>query len=240
MQKYILILLAIIGVLVLGGTAYTIKSRQPAPAASITPSSSIISPQTSTTVSDSLPITSSTPETATTVYYPMTRYTERITNRWYDKQITAADRDPLPCGYPFTGYHTGDDLEVFPEELTTKTPVYAIAAGTVQSVGTLNGYGGLIVITHVIDGQTVTAYYGHINTSNTTIKEGDKVTAGQRITDLGDNCSTQTDGERKHLHFAIHNGSAIDVRGYADSQQEIAAWINPKEFLARHNAKMPQ
>ncbi len=173
------------------------------------------------------------------LFYPMTRYTTRITNRSYAQKITPEDSKPLACGDPFEGLHTGDDLEVSSSELEGDSPVYAIADGTVLDVAEVSGYGGLIVTQHTINGQTYTAYYGHISTAKTTIKAKDAVTAGQRITVLGANCSAETSNERKHLHFALHKGSEVDVKGYA-SAAEISEWVNPKELLAQLGAQEPK
>lgn len=169
----------------------------------------------------------------------MTNYAQRITNRWYGKQITAADSEPLACGDPFTGYHTGDDLEVESSELSTPTPVFSIAAGTVRQVDTVSGYGGLIVIEHQLSGETVTAYYGHIDVTNASLEEGDQVKAGQHIANLGANCSGQTSNERKHLHFAIRKGTELDVRGYVMAESELNAWLNPKQTLLNAQASKP-
>ncbi len=187
--------------------------------------------------SPTVTLTMTSPQAAT--FYPITNYASRITNRWYGKLITAADSKSLACGQPYQGYHTGDDLEVTKTELNQPVPVFAIARGTVLSAGPVSGYGGLIVIEHNLGNQTVTAYYGHINLSQTTVTQGQTVQAGQQITVLGDNCSSQTGGERKHLHFAIHQGSAVDVRGYVPNQATLANWLNPKENLASLNAQTP-
>ncbi len=176
------------------------------------------------------PIPSNSP-TQPAIVYPISRYNERITNRWYGKAITAADRQSLPCGAAFHGFHTGDDLEVTSDELNQEVPVFAITDGIVRQVGTVGGYGGLLVIQYNLDGQTVTAYYGHINLSKTVVKKGDIVKPGQKVSILGDNCSSQTAGERKHLHFAIHKGSLIDVRGYVQTESELQSWLNPKEIV---------
>jgi murein DD-endopeptidase MepM/ murein hydrolase activator NlpD len=173
-------------------------------------------------------------------YYPITNYVNRLTNRHYGQTITPSDRQGLPCGAPFTGLHDADDLEVTTAELTADIPIYAIAAGTVRQVSQVNGYGGLLVIQHSLNNQVVTANYGHINLQRTTVKTGDHVTAGQLVSYLGDACSNQTDGERKHLHFALHRGSAIDIKGYVTTPSELAAWLNPSQVLENVQAQNPQ
>lgn len=172
-------------------------------------------------------------------YYPLTRYQDRITVRWFGKGVAHADRIGLPCGDLFHGFHTADDLEAFPEELDREVPVFAIADGTVRQVGAVNGYGGLVVIKHVLNGKPMTVYYGHIDLGQTKVEEGDTVTAGKLITFLGDHCSSETSFERKHLHFGIHNDPDIDVRGYVLTQEDLRAWLNPKEILSQLKATEP-
>lgn len=217
-------------------------SPTPSPTITVSPTESpspSVDPFASITPSDS-PQPTSTPTPVTSgVFYPITNYVSRMTNRWYGKKITAADSKGLPCGAPFTGYHDGDDLETTPAEAAIDVPVYAIADGTVREAQHVNGYGGLIVIQHKLGNQTVTAYYGHISLAKTTMKASQTVKAGQQISVLGQGCSAETDNERKHLHFALHKGTAIDVRGYAPTLAELTAWINPKDTLAYLHAQEP-
>jgi len=149
------------------------------------------------------------------------------------------DRLGLPCGDFFDGFHVGDDLEVFPEELSQEVPVFAITDGIVRQHEAVNGYGGLLAIEYTLNGQQVTAYYGHIDVGQSKLEEGDTVTAGKQIAVLGDHCSPETSNERKHLHFSIHNDPEIDVRGYVESTQELEAWTNPRELLRGLGAEEP-
>ncbi len=165
-------------------------------------------------------------------YYPLSRYNERITIHAYGTLVRPGDETSLVCGRAFSGYHNGDDLEAFPEEMNVVVPVRAMVAGTVRQVSSVDGYGGLVVIEHNLSGRVVTTYYGHLNINSVALRVGSTVTAGQTIGNLGQGCSGETDGERKHLHFAIHSGSGIDVRGYVPNQNILSLWLNPKEVLA--------
>lgn len=208
----------------------TISPTPSAPQVTLTP--------TTTPHASPTPTISPTPQTVS-IFFPMTSYAARITNRGYGKVITHNDDDTLACGADFEGYHTGDDLEVPDNELESEVPVYAVANGTVRQRSNVNGYGGLIVIEHTLEGQTVTAYYGHINLAQTTLTPGSSVRAGERISILGKGCSSETDGERKHLHFAIHKGKDVAVKGYINSRDELNDWINPLDTLNRLGAKNP-
>ena len=173
------------------------------------------------------------------IFYPMTRYEKRLTVRWYGKDVRAEEAATLPCADPFVGFHTADDLEVKSDELALPLSVFAMADGTVRQVDHVNGYGGLIVLEHLLNGETVTTYYGHIDTGTTTLEEGDPVSAGEKIAELADHCSADSSNERKHLHFGIHNDADIDVRGYVQTKEELSGWVNPKDFLKSLNAVEP-
>jgi murein DD-endopeptidase MepM/ murein hydrolase activator NlpD len=179
--------------------------------------------------------TPTTPAPQVSLFYPMSNYPGRITFRWYGKLVTTTEQAE-PCGAKFSGYHTADDLETTSAEKNTNVPVFAISDGTIAQIGRVSGYGGLIVLRTTINNQNYTLYYGHIDLSSTNLSSGDTVKAGQKLSNLGAECSLQTDGERKHLHFAIHKGTGIDVRGYVQNLTELANWINPKNFLIQNNA----
>jgi lipoprotein NlpD len=85
-------------------------------------------------------------------------------------------------------------------------PVYASAAGRVVYNGTgLRGYGKLIIIKH---NQTYLSAYAH--NSNVLVKEGQAVTRGQKIAEIGN-----TDSAQAKLHFEIRRlGKPVDPAKY--------------------------
>ncbi|THF65756.1 LysM peptidoglycan-binding domain-containing protein [Pseudothauera nasutitermitis] len=89
---------------------------------------------------------------------------------------------------------------------TPGTPVLASAPGTVMYAGSgLRGFGKLVIIRHESDYQTVYAHNQQL-----LVKEGDTVTRGQKIAELG-----STDADRPMLHFEIRRqGRPLDPMKY--------------------------
>ncbi|MGA8048616.1 MAG: peptidoglycan DD-metalloendopeptidase family protein [Burkholderiales bacterium] len=85
-------------------------------------------------------------------------------------------------------------------------PVFASAAGRVTYTGTgIRGYGKLIVIKHANGFNSV---YAHNKTI--LVKEGQNVTRGQRIAELG-----ESDADKPKLHFEIRKaGKPVDPLRY--------------------------
>lgn len=85
-------------------------------------------------------------------------------------------------------------------------PVTASSAGSVVYSGSgLRGYGKLVIIKH--DDDYLTAY---AHNQALLVKEGDNVTKGQRIAELG-----STDADRPKLHFEIRRqGRPVDPMEY--------------------------
>jgi murein DD-endopeptidase MepM/ murein hydrolase activator NlpD len=119
---------------------------------------------------------------------------------------------PLPTGtwvrtdpfgmrvHPITGersMHTGTDFAA-----ADGTPIFAIADGMVTHAGYSGGYGGLIVIEHTVGGQRVASAYAHMWENGIYVANGQTVSAGQHIGDVGS--SVQSTGP--HLHFEIREG----------------------------------
>lgn len=141
-------------------------------------------------------------------------------------------------GYPkFTGHHAAVDVEYAAlSEQGSVTPVRAMAAGTVIYKGTVTGYGGVIVIRHERP-EAVTSLYGHVRVSDAPVAVGQGVTAGQVIANLGTPYGPETGGERKHLHFGIHKGTALDLNGHEPTRAVLdAEWDNPNDWLRQHGA----
>jgi lipoprotein NlpD len=84
--------------------------------------------------------------------------------------------------------------------------VQAAASGRVVYAGSgLRGYGKLIIIRH---GQTLLSAYAH--NARIHVAEGQKVTRGQLIADMGD-----SDADQVKLHFEIReSGKPVDPLGY--------------------------
>ncbi|MCM2675681.1 murein hydrolase activator EnvC family protein [Alkalicoccobacillus plakortidis] len=84
---------------------------------------------------------------------------------------------------------------------TGDVPIVAAKEGTVSSAGWMNGYGNTVIITHVVDGRTVTTLYGHMERID--VSAGQKVSQSQQIGLMGN--TGQSFGA--HLHFEVHEGS---------------------------------
>lgn len=131
----------------------------------------------------------------------------------------------------FSGYHTGADLEINPDELNVAVAVSALCDGRLLVARNASGYGGVAVESCVLENQPVTVVYGHIDLSSIKSKVGDQLSKGEFLANLGDAYSSRTDGERKHLHLAIHKGNAVNILGYVQAKSQLGGWIDPMAYL---------
>jgi len=158
------------------------------------------------------------------VVLPVVGYSSRRTFKTYGEYIQ--DR--------FTGYHVGDDVEF--ADTKERIPVVAIAKGVVRKIDTVAGYGGVVVIEHKVAGEKINALYGHLDIAQSPLQAGLFVEAGDYIAPLGEDKSKATDGERKHLHFALYKGDELKLQAYEKDPAKLADWINPTDFFKEHNA----
>ena len=103
---------------------------------------------------------------------------------------------------PITGerrFHAGSDFAA-----PDGTPIYAVADGVVVRANYTDAGGGIIVIEHTVGGQRVASMYVHMWQHGIHVADGDTVTAGQHIGDVGS--SGHSTGP--HLHLQIHPGGA--------------------------------
>jgi murein DD-endopeptidase MepM/ murein hydrolase activator NlpD len=196
-------------------------------------------PQTSPLISETTPSPSPppaggpTPTPAATasstptplVTDPIADFKSRITKKFFGTYVTPTNSPVNP--EKFTGYHTGVDVEY--GDVSTDVPVYAVAAGEVITSRTASGYGGVVAIKHTLNGKSVVTIYGHLAPSSL-IANGKKVNPGDKIGILGKAYSSETDGERKHLHFGIVKGSAANIKGYVSSKDQLSGWYDPLDF----------
>lgn len=181
---------------------------------------------------------------AAPVVLPVERYFENQTLKGFDVLVDRAYHERRRDLFPhnglrnqFTGFHAGADVEFYSgQDARSEIPVRAIANGEVIYVGTVPGYGGLVVVRHH-EPEVVTSLYGHVRLSDVRVRTGQRVTAGQTVAFLGKNFSAETSGARKHLHFGIHKGPALDFDGYEQTREHLRAeWYNPDDWLVRHGA----
>ena len=93
------------------------------------------------------------------------------------------------------------------------TPVHAIAAGVVVETNDpgWTALGVHVAIQHVIDGQTVTSAYGHLQQGSMPLRVGDIVYAGNPIGRVGSTGASTG----AHLHFEIRVGGSAPVDPFA-------------------------
>jgi murein DD-endopeptidase MepM/ murein hydrolase activator NlpD len=220
-------LLVIFGIFLLwrgGMYFYQKKYSANQPSSTSTSNTTTQSPSNST---NSQPQTTNNQQLTTIFALPVGNYKTGQTKKHFGQYITPATSPVQP--ERFTGYHTGVDIEQVQDN--TDVSVYAVSDGTVRFVSTVSGYGGVIVIQFSYQNQTYTALYGHLRIASATVKNGDKVTKGEKLAVLGAPYSSETDGERKHLHFAIHKGSSVVLLGYVQNQSELSSWIDPNMII---------
>ena len=140
------------------------------------------------------------------------------------------EHNPITPPERFTGYHVGTDFEVTEDELDMDVTVTAICTGTGVFSGFVEGYGGLFVEECMIKGEDVIVLYGHM-TREGLARKGDAISAGQSIGLLAPARSVDSDGNRKHLHLGIRKGKQLDIRGYVQSEKDIALFIDPQSFI---------
>lgn len=153
---------------------------------------------------------------------PVVEFEDRASKKKFGVFITPTNSPTPP--ERFSGYHTGVDVEF--DDVQEEVTVSAITNGTVLYSGFVNGYGGVALITHTIKGAPRTVVYGHLDPASL-LGAQTKVKKGQSIGVLGASRTTQTDGERKHLHFAILSDTRQDFRGYVQEESQLSGWLNP-------------
>jgi murein DD-endopeptidase MepM/ murein hydrolase activator NlpD len=138
----------------------------------------------------------------------------------FDGKLLPSDPFAMPLDYerisspfgdrlhPVSGeerFHTGVDLTAH-----NGAPVFAAAAGTVEFVGAMSGYGRNIVINH---GDGYTTWYAHLSRFTRGLRPGDKVAQGQRIGSVG-HTGVATG---PHLHFEVRmNDQPVDPLALTD------------------------
>ena len=162
---------------------------------------------------------------------PLDRSKERVTKKPFGIYITPKNSPVQP--EKFQGYHTGTDFEIFPEELNTDVAVQAVCTGKLILKKYAGGYGGVAAEACELDNHPITVVYGHLNLASINAKAGDDLSAGDFLGNLGKAYSTETNGERKHLHLGFHKGDTINILGYAKAESQLSDWLDPCAYVCK-------
>lgn len=175
------------------------------------------------TIPNPIPTTNSQAQpTIDQLVAPIADFKTRITKKPFGIYITPQNSPVQP--ERFTGYHTGTDVEY--QDVTEDVPVYALFDGKIVLSKTASGYGGVFMIDFTYEGVERCALYGHIRPSSLP-KLGTQATKGEQLGLLGTGYSTETDGERRHLHFAILSDNRLSILGYVQTKSQLSGWIDP-------------
>jgi len=155
---------------------------------------------------------------------PISNAKNRLTLKPFGIEVSPENSPVSP--EKFSGFHTASDYEVFENENDAEVSIFAICGGKILQKKNATGYGGLLVQSCEIDTQKITVIYGHIKLSSVQKQIGNYLAPGELFAVLGEAYSSETDGERKHLHLGIHKGANIDIRGYVPRELELTNWID--------------
>jgi hypothetical protein len=213
MKNKLLIISAIIILVLMAGVIYFSKNNS-------SQNTSQPQNQTSNTVNE---------KPAPLLLPPIGSALERVTKKPFGIKISPNNSPVSP--ERFTGYHTGVDFEILPGEENIDVPIFVICTGPLLIKRWTNGYGGMVVQKCQLENQDITVVYGHLKIASVIIKINDTITAGEQIGILGKGYSTETDGERKHLHLGIHKGATPNTSGYIANSADLVNWINITQYL---------
>lgn len=217
--KYILLILA-------GAAAvfFASETRQAPTNPAPSPTASLISD-----VSTSAPTTIAPAPTSAILQFPIADRQNRVTKKPFGIKVSPGNSPVSP--EKFSGFHTGTDFETFADEQNADVEITAACNGKVLLKKWATGYGGVMVQSCKLDNADVTLIYGHLNISSINLTVGQTISVGDKIGNLGKGYSTETDGERKHLHFGIHKGTSVNILGYVQNPADLNNWLDAQKYL---------
>jgi murein DD-endopeptidase MepM/ murein hydrolase activator NlpD len=230
-----ILIYTVIAVIIVTGAAYFISKNQnnKAPAEAVNTNSAFTYMATSTISSRPVPLVMLSKTTAvqqkSLIVAPIADAVSRITKKPFGLKVSPGHSPVSP--ERFSGYHTGVDFETTPAEQDTAVPVYAVCQGKLLMKKTASGYGGVAVQACKINGENVTVIYGHLKISSVSAKIKQELKAGEQLGVLGKGYSTETSGERKHLHLGIHKGTAINILGYVQNESALKDWLDAAKLF---------
>jgi len=226
MDKKYIIIISFLAIIFISVAIFIISNKTPIETANDGSKTAISA--SGTVVATTTVVKPADPRPKTTLGLPLSDALKRVTKKPFGLKVSPSHSPVSP--ERFSGYHTGVDFEILAGEENSDVPVSAVCDGSVQVARRVSGYGGVLIQSCVINKQPVTVLYGHLKSSSIKLKAGDTLKTGEQIGILGQAYSYDTDGERKHLHLAIHKGDKIVYLGYAQKESDLSAWLDFMKF----------
>ena len=227
------LVLIVLAILIVGGLLYWFLAKRTTTLTTNTAVQNTVSMSNGTTsanitnnaantTTNATPTTPSPTTTTAALAEPIAEFKQRITKKGFGVYLTP-QTSPVPNDR-FTGYHTGVDVEY--TDTNADVPIYAIADGHIVLARTASGYGGVMMLKFSWQDKEHLALYGHVRLSSVPAV-GTFVAKGQQIGVLGKGGTSETGGERHHLHFDVLAGTNQDIRGYVQNKTDLALWLDP-------------
>lgn len=163
---------------------------------------------------------------------PIDRANERMTKKQFGTYVSPGHS--LVPNEHFKGLHAAVDFEILNDsELVNEVEIRTVCQGPLVLKEWVKGYGGVAVQECTLDGKPISLIYGHMDLESITANKGDTMSPGQRLGNLGDAYSHETDGARRHLHLGFYNGVPVDIRGYVPTQEELAKYLDPCDYICK-------
>ena len=168
--------------------------------------------------------------------WPLEKADQRQKLLTFGKYVTPdPNTNPISPPERFTGYHTGLDIEILPEEKDLSVAVKTICEGKIlYSAPFVEGYGGVIIQECNINNEPSSVLYGHLKPSSIKVSKSDEIIKqGSSVAELGNAYSEETGNTRKHLHLGIHKGNHVEFLGYLDDEKDLQEFIDPLPLFER-------
>lgn len=167
-------------------------------------------------------------EDSRNILWPIDDGEERVTKKTFWLQVSPTN-SPI-SREKFSGYHTGIDFETTEDEADKEIEVRAICSGPLVYKNWVSGYGGVWVQRCMLRDENVTILYGHLRVNSILSPLNTEIEAWGKIGILWKWLSTETDGERKHLHLSIHKWTTLNLKWYVQNKSELDRWMDPMEY----------
>ena len=162
---------------------------------------------------------------------PLDQAGERVTKKPFGILINPKTSPVQP--EKFSGYHTGTDFEIFSGEESVDVTVKTVCSGKLAMKKYATGYGGVAVQSCMLNEEPITVIYGHLRLASVAANVGDNLAIGESLGVLGKGYSTETSGERKHLHLGMHKGEGINILGYLPKEAQLGDWIDACKYVCQ-------